>query len=747
MRPFSTAAAEEDHHDDDDLLPSSSSSYALRRRSGVRNVAIVAHVDHGKTTLVDELLKSTMTGGGSAAEDSDDGEGADASAAAAAAAAADLDRLMDSGELEKERGITITSKVTRLDYSCPKTGEPTVVNVVDTPGHADFAGEVDRILSMVDGVVLVVDAAEGPKSQTKYVLGRALSLGLRPIAVLNKADRSDARARIESGETESELLDLFDNLGADEEQMDYTTLYASARGGWCAEDDERAFEIAEGGDGEGKNSMRVLLDAIMEAIPAPAVHSYAEDDDDDNDDENDAPRPAEDFASQPFSIAATTVGYDQYLGRTCTGRIYSGKIEMNDTVALLRRSDDDGDGDERAAASDNAAANNPQSLQSKVSGLFVNRGVSRASLDPPFAVAGDIVTLAGVPDAIAVGDTLTSASDPVPRPVETPPLAPPTLSCVFGANNGPLVGKEGSIVTSSRVRSRLMDETDNNVTITVVKSETDPEKTVVFGRGELQIGILIEQMRREGYEMIVSPPRIVTKDCPRTGQKLEPFEEVIVDVDAEYSGSVIDGLTGARKGVLVEMRDDASEGKTRLTFEIPSRGLLGYASEMANATRGTAVMHHCFLEDRAHAGPIGTGSEKGKLVSNAPGKANMYALESLSQRGTLFVAPGDEVYPGMVIGESNRSNGDMDVNPVKAKATNNMRTQNKDEKMYLAPPKKMTVEELIGYMEEDEVVEVTPESIRLRKAELDAGVRAREAKAKKKRREALRAEQGKGKKK
>jgi len=691
-------------------------SFVFGRRDGVRNVAIVAHVDHGKTTLVDELLKVASSSSSSASEDNN------AENAPDEAEAADLNRLMDSGELEKERGITITSKVTRLDYNGG------IVNVVDTPGHADFAGEVDRILSTVDGVVLVVDAAEGPKSQTKYVLSRALSLGLKPIVVLNKADRTDAATRIESGQTESDLLDLFDALGADDSQMEYRTLYASAKSGWVTDDMAVAISIAENNgklpDDAGDLRMGGLLNAILEDIPPPSVHWYSSSDSD-----PDTAKPADAFDTEPFSMTASTVGYDQYLGRTVTGRIYSGKVTTSDAISLLRRGDDtESDGISGPTTS--------------VTGVFVNRGVSRAPLEPPVASAGDIVTLTGVPDNVAVGDTLTSAANPVPAAVDTPPLAPPTLSCLFGANNGPLQGQEGSKLTSNLIRERLIGETDNNVTITVTKSETDSEKTVVYGRGELQLGILVEQMRREGFELVLSPPRILTKTCPDTGKEIEPFEEVVVDVDAEYSGTVVNALTGARKGVLVEMSDD-NDGKTRLVFEVPSRGLLGFGPEIATLTRGTAVMHHCFLEDREYAGNIGIGSQKGKLVSNDQGKATLYALEALSARSThLFVAPGDMVYPGMVIGENNKS-GDLEVNPVRAKAVTNMRTQSKEEKLYLPPPKRMTVEELIGYMADDEVIEVTPKSVRLRKEELDSGKRERAARSKKKQMNALKENKGK----
>jgi GTP-binding protein len=712
IAPFSSAAAEIEQ---DDVT---NARYTIKRRNGIRNVAIVAHVDHGKTTLVDELLKVAAASSLTKTADNNNSS----STADANGSALDLNRLMDSGELEKERGITITSKVTRLDYRTDDTSY--IINVVDTPGHADFAGEVDRILTTVDGVVLVVDAGEGPKSQTKYVLSRALSLKLKPIVVLNKADRLESLGRLESGQTELELMDLFEALGADENQMEYRTLYGSARGGWITEDVDVALKIANDGgvDKDGVTSnMRGLFDAILEDIPAPSVHWYGGDTSEEKD--------AIDFGEEPFSLTATTVGMDNYLGRLCTGRIYSGAIKVGATVTLLRR--------RQSGDSDIEPINNSNGPSSSVTGLFANRGVSRVALDPPIAYAGDIVTLTGIPETIKVGDTLTSTGYQVPNAIDTPPLAPPTLSCLIGANNGPLAGKEGTIVASSRIRARLINETDNNVTLTVEKCESDAEKTVVFGRGELQIGILVEQMRREGYEMIITPPQILTSTCPNTGNKLEPYEEVVVDVDSEYSGTVVNALTGARKGVLVEMTDDA-QGKARLKFEIPSRGLLGFGPEIATATRGTAVMHHMYLEDREYAGLIGQGSDRGKLVCNEMGKATLFALESLQARGTLFVAPGDMVYPGMVVGENAKS-GDLEVNPVRAKATSNMRTQSKDEKLYLTPPKKMSIEELIGYMSEDEVIEVTPQSVRLRKLELDAGVRERAARTKKKQLDALKA--------
>jgi len=682
-RNFSSTSASADSDSEQENGSSSSSSssstFTTVRRAGVRNVAIIAHVDHGKTTLVDKLLRATS---------SDLGE---------------LNRLMDSGELEMERGITITSKVTRMHYN-PSASNSNgsngdagiIINAVDTPGHSDFAGEVDRILSMVDGVCLLVDAAEGPMTQTKYVLSRSLALGLRPLVVLNKVDRPNAVAKLESGETESDLLDLFDALGACDDQMDYPTLYGSARDGWMTDNLETAYKIANGKmEPNDETGMQVLLNAILNHVPEPAIRQYPTDE-------------------QPFALAAVTVGRDTYMGRTCTGRIVSGSIGLNDKVKVLPR-----DGGEARAE------------ETTLGGIFVNRGISRTPLEEGRAFAGDIVTIVGVPDHMAVGDTLTTVDAPIDEAILTPPLAPPTLSMEFGANTGPLSGTEGTIVTSSKVRERLYQETDNNVTLSTELSDTDSEKTVVLARGELQLGILAEQMRREGFELMISPPRILTKMCPVTNKKLEPFEEVIVDVDSDYSGTVVSSLTGNRKGILMEMTEN-SDGKTRLLFEAPSRGLLGFSSEIASATKGTAVVNHCFLEDRPYAGPLGLDSARSKIVSSAQGKATTFALANLAQRGTLFIEPGESVYPGMVIGESAKSRDvDMDVNPTKAKELSNMRTQAKDEKLTMPPPKRMNVEELIGYMAQDEIIEVTPLSVRLRKAELDPKVRARTKKGKK----------------
>jgi len=469
-RAFSAETSDDTHTQED-----------LRKVHHIRNVAIVAHVDHGKTTIVDELLRcasETISGGAKQNET----------------------LVMDCGDLERERGITITSKVTRLDYHHIGSDEMKTINVVDTPGHADFAGEVDRILTMIDGVCLVVDAAEGAMAQTKYVLSRALKMGLKPIVILNKCDKDDAWGRIEDGEVEVELLETFDSLGANDEQMDYVTVYASGKSGWATLDMDVARKITTGEmkfDGT-ETSMRVLLDTILDNIPAPVIASN---------------KGIYDPDQEPFAMAATTVGRDNFLGRLCTGRIESGSISKIDAVALIPR-DMTPDGIKNATLA-----------SSNITGMFVNRGVLRTELESLVACAGDIVTLAGVPDSIAVGDTLTLKSNPIDHALNTPPINPPTISMEIGANTSPMAGMEGTIVASARVRERLYSETDNNVTLSVTKSETDAERSVVHARGELQLGILIEQMRREGFELTVSPPKIITTKCELTGQELEPFEE------------------------------------------------------------------------------------------------------------------------------------------------------------------------------------------------------------------------------
>jgi GTP-binding protein len=703
-----------------------------------------------------------------------------------------------------------------------------------TTTDADFCAEVDRILDMVDGVCLVVDAAEGPMTQTKYVLSRALAMQLKPIVVLNKCDRTDALAQLDNGTTEASLQRLFEMLTSQQQSQssqnspngrgennnnnshDYVTMYASARQGWVVEDDPfTAMELAEQPDAydQEEYGMHKLLDVIVREIPEPSVRIYTSDDNNTetathsssglshhasffanahhNADNNNI---ATGGQQQPLSIAAVTVGYDPYLGRTCTGRIVSGSVQVGDAVVVLSRSANQQQQQQqstssstttsssRSNSSDAASAAASTSLSSTVSGIFVYKGIHRIPFPESadgsgtiIASAGDCVTLAGVPLDMAVGDTLTSLKNPVLEPLSTPPLAPPTLAMDWSANQGPLAGQDGTQIASSKIQQRLKQETDNNVTLSI---EPQQEKTVgtcctlilvqlqselstvslclthtytpalclsyflnfsyalVLARGELQLGILIEQMRREGFEIVISPPRILTYEDEQTGQLFEPFEEVTVDVDAEYSGTVVSALTGDRKGILMEMINSGNgdkdknsssnnDGKSRLIFEVPSRGLLGFHSEIATLTKGSAVVNHVFLEDRPHVGSL-HGMTKSKLVSSAQGKATAHALASLAARGTLFIEPGDMVYSGMVIGENAKtSSPDLEVNPVRAKEVTNMRTAGKEEKVHLPPAKKMSVEELIGYMNEDEMLEVTPHYIRLRKALLDASARER----------------------
>jgi GTP-binding protein len=638
-------------------------------RADLRNISVIAHIDHGKTSLVSKLLEcSSLTKN------------------------ATDNTFLDSGDLERERGITITGKVTRIPY-----GNVTI-NCADTPGHADFSGEVDRYLSLSDGFLLVVDAAEGPKSQTKYVLSRALNYKgkpLTPILILNKCDREDAITKIDSGETEDKIERLMRQLMNGAEPPHYSTLYGSAKMGWITDDPLQAMEWGLSKDVSPPSNMTDLLDRIVAEVP-PAAY---------------------DNTTDELRMAAVTVGHDSFLGRTMMGRIVSGSIAVGDSVQMV--------GDSGGS-----------STVSTISGVFGYQGLERTSMADVITSAGDIVTVTGVPPGAFVGGTLTKSNKPAKVAIVTPPLAPPTLSMDFGANDGPLSGQEGKHIASGKIRQRLLQETDNNVTLRVEPSATDAEKTIVYARGELQLGILIEQMRREGFELIVSPPRILTSKCPDTGAILEPYEEAIIDVDSEYAGTVISSLTGDRKGILLDMAE-LGDGKSQLTFEIPSRGLLGFNSEIATATKGSAVVNHLYIGDRVSQN-LGVNLTKGKLVSNDTGKATGYALMGLAARGTLFIAPGDHIYNGMVIGE-NAKPGDMEVNAIRAKELTNMRTKGADEATKLPPAKRMPVEELIGYMEEDEVIEITPLNVRLRKQILDGGERERAARSKNKKIKAQRA--------
>ncbi|MFQ5534811.1 MAG: translational GTPase TypA [Sphingomonadales bacterium] len=602
----------------------------------LRNIAIIAHVDHGKTTLVDVLLHQSGTFRTNEKVAS---------------------RAMDSNDLERERGITILAKCTSVDWRGVN------INVVDTPGHADFGGEVERILSMVDGVLLLVDAAEGPMPQTKFVTAKALALGLRPIVVINKADRPDARA----DEVQEEVFDLFAVLDATDEQLDFPTLFASAKEGWAVENlaDERA-------------SMTPLFDLIVKHVSAPQ-----------------APQ-----ASESFTMLASLLDSDPYLGRVLTGRIHTGSIRVNTPIVVI---DQDGERIE----------------ETRVTKLLSFRGLKRVPVEE--AKAGDIVAIAGLAQA-TVGNTLCDPS--VTRPIPSTPIDPPTLSMTFSVNDSPLAGQDGSKVTSRAIFDRLNQEAEGNVSIEL--RETDQRDAIdVAGRGELQLSVLIETMRREGFELTIGRPRVIYRQDPETGERLEPVEEVIIDVDDDYTGVVVENLA-MRKGELTEMRPSGG-GKTRLGFLCPSRGLIGCHGELLSETRGTAIMNRLFRGYRPWAGAF-PGRRNGVLVAMGAGKAVPFALWNLEDRGTIFIEPGSPTYQGMIIGENARS-GDLDVNPLKAKQLTNMRASGKDEAVRLTPPRVLSLEAALSFINDDELVEVTPNAIRLRKRYLCPHERKRAAKA------------------
>jgi GTP-binding protein len=601
----------------------------------LRNIAIIAHVDHGKTTLVDELLKQS----GAFRENQSVAE-----------------RAMDSNDLERERGITILAKATSVEW------HGTRVNIVDTPGHADFGGEVERILSMVDGVVLLVDAAEGPMPQTKFVTSKALKLGLRPIVVLNKVDKPDA----EPDRALDEVFDLFASLDADDDQLDFPVLYASGRSGWA--DTEL--------DGPRKD-LDALFKLVIDHVPAPRVQANRD---------------------KPFQMLATTLGADPFLGRILTGRVESGTLKAGATVNALSR-----DGSK---------------LESfRVSKILAFRGLGQQPID--LAEAGDIVSIAGMAKA-TVADTIVEPGLDTPLPAQ--PIDPPTITVTFGINDSPLAGRDGKKVQSRVIRDRLMKEAESNVAIKVTDTPGG-EAFEVAGRGELQMGVLIENMRREGFELSISRPQVVFREV--NGQQLEPVEEVTIDVDDEYSGAVIEKLTGTRKGELVEMKQQA--GKTRIVAHVPSRGLIGYHGEFLTDTRGTGVLNRVFNDWRPHCGPI-PGRRAGVLISMEDGTAVPYALFNLEDRGRMFIGAQAPVYTGMIIGEHSREN-DLEVNPLKGKKLTNVRASGTDEAVRLTPHIEMTLEQAIAYIDDDELVEVTPNAIRLRKRFLDPHERKRQSRA------------------
>ncbi|MCE6949797.1 translational GTPase TypA [Cereibacter sphaeroides] len=602
----------------------------------LRNIAIIAHVDHGKTTLVDELLKQS-------------GAFRDNQAVA--------ERAMDSNDIERERGITILAKCTSLEWAGKR------INIVDTPGHADFGGEVERILNMVDGVVLLVDAAEGPMPQTKFVTSKALALGLRPIVVLNKVDKPDA----EPDRALNEVFDLFANLGADDDQLDFPVLYASGRSGWA---DEQL-------DGPRKD-LSALYELVLRHVPAPKQLADRD---------------------QPFRMLATTLSADPFIGRILTGRIEAGTVKAGDTLKALSRTGE-------------------RIEQFRVSKVLAFRGLSQTPID--LGEAGDIVTLAGMSKA-TVADTLCAPEVDVPLPAQ--PIDPPTISVTFGINDSPLAGKDGNKVQSRVIRERLMREAEINVAIKVTDTPGG-EAFEVAGRGELQMGVLIENMRREGFELSISRPRVLFREVD--GVRCEPIEEVTIDVDDEYTGAVIEKLTGPRKGDLVEMKP-AGAGKTRIIAHVPSRGLIGYHGQFLTDTRGTGVLNRVFHEWAPHKGPI-EGRRVGVLVSMENGSSVPYALWNLEERGHLFIGAQEAVYEGMIIGEHSREN-DLEVNPLKGKKLTNVRASGTDEAVRLTPPVRLSLEQAIAYIDDDELVEVTPKVVRMRKRHLDPHERKRAAKA------------------
>jgi GTP-binding protein len=597
----------------------------------LRNIAIIAHVDHGKTTLVDAMLRQS----GTFRENQQVAE-----------------RVMDSNDLEKERGITILAKCTSVVW------KETRINIVDTPGHADFGGEVERILSMVDGVVVLVDAAEGPMPQTKFVTGKALALGLRPIVIINKVDRGDARPH----EVHDEVFDLFAALDASDDQLDFPTLFAVGRDGW-------ADESLEG----PRKDLSTLFDLVVRHVPPPTSDLTA-----------------------PFSMLATTLEADPYLGRVLTGRIQTGVVKLNQSVKSLSR--------EGALIE-----------QFRISKILAYRGIERVALDQ--ADAGDIVALAGMTKT-TVADTICVPE--VTEALHAQPIDPPTLSMTFAVNDSPLAGQEGDKVTSRQIGNRLMREAESNVAIKITEADSR-DAFEVAGRGELQLGVLIEQMRREGFELSISRPRVLFKTDETTGERLEPIEDVVIDVDEEYSGVVVEKMS-QRKAEMTGMKPSGG-GKLRLTFLAPSRGLIGYHGEFLTDTRGTGIMNRMFHGYTAYKGPI-EGRRNGVLISNGAGETVAYGLWYLEERGPLFIGAGTKVYEGMLVGEHSRGN-DLDVNCLKAKQLTNIRTTSKDEAVRLTPPRRMTLEQAIAYIEDDELVEVTPKSIRLRKRYLDPNERKR----------------------
>ena len=609
--------------------------YHSSMTSKLRNIAIIAHVDHGKTTLIDSLMKQT----GMFRENQNIDE-----------------RLMDSGDLEKERGITILAKPTSIVWRDVR------INIIDTPGHADFGGEVERVLGMADGVIILADAAEGPMPQTKFVLGKALAQNLKPIVVINKVDRHDAR----SEEVVNEVFDLFVALDASEEQLDFPILYAAGREGWCVENLE-----------DSRENLHPLLDLILKHVEEPTVD-----------------------LSKPFAMLATLLDADPYLGRCLIGRVINGTAKVNDQVKSINLS-------------------GSQIETGRLTKLFTFRGADRVPVDQ--VTAGDIICIAGLA-VTSVADTICNPE--VTEPLISTPIDPPTMSVTITVNDSPFAGTDGNRVTSTLIRERLLAEAETNVAITFEEND-QKDAFEIGGRGELQIGVLIEQMRREGFELSVSRPRVLYK-VSDNGARTEPIEEVIIDVDDEYTSTVVDGMN-QRKAEMQDMRASGA-GKTRLTFLAPSRGLIGYQNKFLTDTKGTGVLNRLFNKYDNYKGSI-VGRKYGALISTDTGSAAAYAIFNLQDRGTMFISHQSKVYGGMVVGEHSRDN-DLEINVLKGKQLTNVRASGTDEAVKLTPPRRMSLEEMMAYINEDELLEVTPKNLRLRKRYLSAIDRKRNRKLK-----------------
>ena len=599
----------------------------------IRNIAIIAHVDHGKTTLIDSMMKQSGL--------FRDNQQID-------------ERLMDSGDLEKERGITILAKPTSITWNDIR------INIIDTPGHADFGGEVERVLGMADGVILLVDSAEGPMPQTKFVLGKALKIGLKPIVIINKIDRSDKRP----DEVVNEVFDLFVSLEASDDQLDFPILYASGRAGWCVSELEKKSE-----------NLDPLMDLIINHVPKPNINKDSD-----------------------FTMLATLLDYDSYLGRCLTGKVMSGSAKINDQVKAIN-------------------LNSDLVENGRLTKLFKFEGTKKIPVNEVFC--GDIICIAGLTKT-SVSDTICNIN--VKKPLKSTPIDPPTMSVNITVNDSPFAGRDGKKVTSTVIRERLIAESETNVAITFSEAGSK-ESFEIGGRGELQLGVLIETMRREGYELTVSRPKVLFKNGQKN-EKLEPIEEVTIDVDEEYSSPVLDNMN-RRKGEMIDMRS-SGEGKTRIIFHAPSRALIGFQNKFLTLTKGTGVINRVFYDYGPYKGDI-EGRRNGVLVSTETGSAVAYALFNLQDRGIMFLGPQTEVYEGMIVGEHNRDN-DLGINILKGKKHSNVRSSGADEAVILVPHQKMSLEQMMAYIEDDELLEVTPSKLRLRKKYLDPNERKKMSK-------------------